>query len=52
MRIGAGTMQEIPVTLAIDGYELEKKITNFDFIIQAIEQPDILLQKSTVFFRN
>jgi len=50
--IGAGIMQEIPITLAIDGYELDKKITNFDFIIQAIEQPDIVLQKSTVFFRN
>lgn len=50
--IGAGVMQEIPVTLAIDGYELKQKITNFNFIIQAIEQPGISLQKSTVFFRN
>ncbi|NQZ27270.1 MAG: cytochrome c oxidase accessory protein CcoG [Colwellia sp.] len=50
--IGAGVMQEIPITLAIDGYELKKKITTFNFIIQAIEQPDIILQKSSVFFRN
>lgn len=52
VRIGAGVMEEIPVTLAIDGYKLEKKITNFDFIIQAVEQPHILVQKNTVFFRN
>ena len=52
VRIGAGVMQEIPITLAIDGFELKKKLTNFDFIVQAIEQPDIVVQKSTVFFRN
>lgn len=52
VRIGAGVMEEIPVTLAIDGYKLDKKITNFDFIIQAVEQPNILVQKNTVFFRN
>ncbi|WP_019029242.1 cytochrome c oxidase accessory protein CcoG [Colwellia piezophila] len=50
--ISAGTMREIPITLAIDGYELEKKITHFNFIIQAIEKPEIVLQKNTVFFRN
>lgn len=52
VRISAGVMEEIPVTIALDGYELEKKITNFDFIIQAVEQPNILVQKNTVFFRN
>jgi len=50
--IGAGVMQEVPVTLAIDGFELKDKMTQFNFIIKAIEQPDISLQKSTVFFRN
>jgi cytochrome c oxidase accessory protein FixG len=50
--IGAGVMQEIPITLAIDGFELKKKITHFDFIVQAVEQPDVVVQKSTVFFRN
>ena len=50
--IGAGVMQEIPVNLAIDGNELKKKTTYFNFIIQAIEQPEIVLQKTTVFFRN
>jgi len=50
--IEAGIMQEIPITLAINGYQLEKKITTFDFIIQSIEQPAILVQKNTVFFRN
>lgn len=52
VRISAGVMEEIPVTIALDGYQLEKKITNFDFIIQAVEQPNILVQKNTVFFRN
>ncbi len=50
--IKAGVMQEIPITLAIDGYLLEKKITTFDFIIQSVEQPEIVVQKNTVFFRN
>jgi len=50
--IGAGVMQEVPVTLAIDGNLLEKKSTKIEFIIQSIEQPEIKLQKSTVFFRN
>lgn len=50
--IGAGMMREIPITLAIDGELLKKKITEISFAIQSIEQPDIQLQKSTVFFRN
>lgn len=50
--IGAGVMREVPVTLAIDGMLLDKKITDIDFTIQAVEQPDIQLQKSTVFFRD
>ncbi len=50
--IGAGEMQEIPITLAIHGHQLEKKITTFDFIIQAVDNPEILLKKNTVFFRN
>jgi cytochrome c oxidase accessory protein FixG len=50
--IGAGTMQEVPVTLAIDGALLKKKITEIGFLIQSVEQPDIQLEKNTVFFRN
>ena len=50
--IGPGAMQEFPVTIALDGYELEKKMTNIIFAIQAIEQPTILLEKSSVFFSN
>lgn len=50
--VGAGVMREVPVTLAIDGELLNKKITDIDFTIQAVEQPNIQLQKSTVFFRN
>ena len=50
--IGAGVMQEVPITLAIDGELLKKKITEISFAIQSVEQPDIQLQKSTVFFRD
>jgi polyferredoxin len=50
--IGAGVMQEVPITLVMNGHLLKKKITEISFAIQSIEQPDIQLQKNTVFFRN
>lgn len=50
--IEAGVMQEVPITLVINGDLLKKKITEISFAIQSIEQPDIQLQKNTVFFRN
>lgn len=50
--VAAGVMQEVPVTLAIDGELLSKKITEINFIVQSVEQPEIQLQKSTVFFRD
>ena len=50
--IGAGMMQEVPITLVIDGDLLKKKITDISFAIQSIEEPDIQLQKNTMFFRN
>ena len=45
-------MQEVPITLVIDGDLLKKKITDISFAIQSIEEPDIQLQKNTMFFRN
>lgn len=50
--IKAGMMQEVPITLAINGDLLKKKSTDISFAIQSIEQPEIQLQKNTVFFRN
>jgi cytochrome c oxidase accessory protein FixG len=50
--IRAGVMQEVPITLVMNGHLLKKKITEISFAIQSIEQPDIQLQKNTVFFRN
>lgn len=50
--IGAGVMEEVPVTVSIDGYDLQDKITKFSFIIQSVEQPDIMLEKNTMFFKN
>jgi cytochrome c oxidase accessory protein FixG len=52
VRIEAGTMQEVPVTLAINGDFLKKKITEISFAIHSTEQPEIKLQKNTVFFRD
>lgn len=50
--IAPGIMQEVAITLAIDGYLLDRKKTEFSFIIQAIEQPSIRVEQSTVFFRD
>jgi len=50
--IAPGTMREIPVTLSVDGQRLDKRITDFSFNIQALEQPEVLLQKATVFYRG
>ena len=48
--IAAGDMREIPVTLSVDSYSLTKRITDISFYIQAIEQPEIALDKKTVFY--
>ena len=50
--IKSGAMQTVPLTLTIDGKNLKNKMTNISFIIQAIEQPTILLNRKTIFFRN
>jgi len=50
--IKAGMMQEVPITLAINGDLLDKKSTDVSFAIQSIEQPEIKLQKNTMFFRD
>ena len=47
-----GIMQEVPVTLSADGYDLDKKMTKIQFVIQAVEQPEIQLIKDTVFFKD
>jgi cytochrome c oxidase accessory protein FixG len=50
--IAPGIMQEVPITLAVDGYLLDNKKTLFSFIIQAVEKPDIIIETSSVFFRE
>lgn len=50
--VAPGIMQEIPITLAIDGELLARKKTEFSFIIQSIEQPDMLIEQSTSFFTD
>ncbi len=50
--IRPGETRQASVTLAIDGYELKNKITDVNFIIQSVEQPEIQLTKATKFYRN
>ena len=50
--INSGDMQTIPLTLTADKKNLQNKITNISFIIQAIEQPNITLKRESVFFSN
>ena len=47
-----GIMQEVPITIAIDGQELDNRKTKFSFVIQAVEQPEIKAEVGTVFFRD
>jgi cytochrome c oxidase accessory protein FixG len=48
--IQPGAMHTVPLTLTIDKVNLQHKITNISFMIQAIEQPNILLKRNTMFF--
>lgn len=50
--IQSGAMQTIPLTLTVNRNSLQNKMTYISFIIQAIEQPDILLKRETIFFRD
>jgi polyferredoxin len=50
LRIDAGVMREIPVTLSVDGYQINQRMTNISFTIQAIEKPNIMLNKSSIFY--
>ncbi|PHR85315.1 MAG: cytochrome c oxidase accessory protein CcoG [Colwellia sp.] len=50
--IKPGAMQTVPLTLIIDRNKLDNKMTNINFIIQAIEQPRILLKRKSIFFRD
>lgn len=52
IKVAAGVMREIPVTLSVDGYSLSRRKTDISFSIIAIEQPDIRLEKKTVFYSN
>ena len=50
--IAAGDMREVPVTLSVDGNRLTNRITDVIFNIQAIEQPEISLNKQSVFYSD
>jgi hypothetical protein len=50
LKIDAGVMREIPVTLSVDGYQLTQRMIDISFNIQAIEQPNIALIKPSVFY--
>lgn len=50
LKIGAGNMREIPVTLSVDGYHLNQKMIDISFNIQSVEKPDIVLSKTSIFY--
>lgn len=50
--VAPGIMQEVAITLAIDGELLKHKKTEFSFIIQSVEQANIRIEQDTVFFRD
>ncbi|OUR63045.1 cytochrome c oxidase accessory protein CcoG [Colwellia sp. 39_35_sub15_T18] len=52
LKIAAGVMREIPATLSVNDYNLTQRVTDINFTIQAIEQPDITLQKMTKFYSD
>jgi cytochrome c oxidase accessory protein FixG len=52
LRIAAGDMREIPVTLSVDGDNVTQRATDITFTIQSVEQPDIILNKKTIFYSD
>ena len=45
-------MHRVPVTITADGYDIKKKITDVNFTIQAVEDPEIKLVKTSRFYKN
>ncbi|GAA0817422.1 cytochrome c oxidase accessory protein CcoG [Colwellia sp. D2M02] len=52
VQVAAGKMQEVPLTLSVDSYNLQQKMTNISFIIQSVNQPTTVVKKETVFFSD
>ena len=52
IKIGPGVMHRVPVTIIADGYDLKKKITDVNFTIQAVEDPEVKLVKTSRFYKN
>lgn len=52
IKIGPGLMHRVPVTITADGYDIKKKITDVNFTIQSVENPDIKLVKTSRFYKN
>ena len=50
VRINPGAMQEVPLTLGVDSYNLTKQMTTIEFTVQAIDQPTVFIKKESVFF--
>jgi cytochrome c oxidase accessory protein FixG len=50
--IQPGAMQIVPLTLTIDGNKIVYKMTNINFIVQAIDIPEISLKRNSVFFSD
>ncbi|MFC3031204.1 cytochrome c oxidase accessory protein CcoG [Pseudoalteromonas fenneropenaei] len=50
--IEAGEMSLVPVTIIAEPWELAHKVTEIEFVINAIEDPTISIVKSSYFYRN
>lgn len=49
VRVMGGEVFNLPVSIAIDPYQLEKSVTEFSFKIQSLDVDDTVVEQSTKF---
>ncbi|BBN81750.1 cytochrome c oxidase accessory protein CcoG [Pseudoalteromonas sp. A25] len=52
IKVSAGEMLLVPITVSIDGNLLDRKTQQVTFVVNAMENADISLEKSSYFYRN
>ncbi|MFC3034807.1 cytochrome c oxidase accessory protein CcoG [Pseudoalteromonas fenneropenaei] len=50
--VDAGQSHDVPLSIVIDPYTLNKPVTEFEFTIAPIEQPDLAISQQTNFFKT
>ena len=50
LMVKAGVMREFPLTLSVDSEKMNQAIIDISFTIQSIEQPQVSLDKSMIFY--